>query len=80
MSLVLTDDHLQKAVPLDDYLQEASPSGRPIRMVHNNNNRGDGEGVTRVTGVTRGDGIEAGEEGGGEIFAGGHTDGRTNQR
>ena len=46
-------------------------------------------GVTRVTGVTRGDRTEGGEEGKGkggkgvggeEILAGGHTDGRTNQR
>ena len=36
----------------------------------NNNNRGDG-GVTRVTGVTRGDGTEGGEEGKGESEEGG---------
>ena len=67
----------------------------PNARGNNNNNRGDG-GLTRVTGVTRGDGREGGEEGKGEegkgdggeigdeggeeILAGGRTDGWTNRR
>ena len=43
----------------------------------NNNNRGDGGEVTRVTGVTRGDGTEREDEGKGgeEILAHRHADG-----
>ena len=45
----------------------AHPDDHLQKVGHNNNNnkRGDG-GVTRVTGATRGDGTEGGEEGKGE--------------
>ena len=72
----------KRLVPQDDLLQKANPSvlsfakSRPLRMIickrwllqmiNNNNDTWGDEGVTRVTGVIRGDGTEGGEEGKGE--------------